>query len=206
MANTTEQDLEIVAAGAENFQETYNNTANNLEIGRQIYVSEYGEDVDEFEVVCVKQADDLYWLADGNDTALQDVLGIATADRTDGQDGHLYSNGALVTNALWDWDLSKGIFLSDTPGALTQTPGTNPIRIGIPTAPTKMLVAILHLNFGLAHQADYVVTATTPGTGADATTWSGAQCTAAYTDIVGLQAEITAIHARLEALKINLTA
>lgn len=37
-----------------------------------------------------------------------------------------------------------------------------------------------------AEQAVVTQTSTTPGTGADASTWTGAQCTAAYNDIVAI--------------------
>ena len=37
-----------------------------------------------------------------------------------------------------------------------------------------------------ANITDVSTTATSPGTGADATTWTGAQCTAAYNDIAAL--------------------
>ena len=213
---TTEQNLEKLT-GASNPDETFNADMDNLEIGRTIYIAEYGEGVTQYEAICVVEADDLYYLADANDTSLQDVVGLATATKLISDEGFVYSNGALVTEATWDWDLSKPVFLSDTPGALTQTAGTNPIIIGIPTAPTKLLVAIINLNFQLAHIADpaaaAATTATTPGTGADATTWTGAQCTAAYNDLVALKSAVDAnntaidsILARLELLRISATA
>lgn len=37
-----------------------------------------------------------------------------------------------------------------------------------------------------ANQAVVTQTSTTPGTGADASTWTGAQCTAAYNDIAAI--------------------
>lgn len=44
-----------------------------------------------------------------------------------------------------------------------------------------------------AAQAAVTTTASSPGTGADATTWTGAQCTAAYDDIVALAALLNEI-------------
>lgn len=49
-----------------------------------------------------------------------------------------------------------------------------------------------------SHVADMTVTATSPGTGADATTWTGAQCTAAYNDIVSLTAKVNSLITALE--------
>lgn len=46
---------------------------------------------------------------------------------------------------------------------------------------------------GLTVTAPAAVTATSPGTGADATTWTGAQCTAAYNDIVELRGKVNTI-------------
>lgn len=46
---------------------------------------------------------------------------------------------------------------------------------------------------GLTVTAPAAITATTPGTGADATTWTGAQCTAAYNDLVALQGKIATL-------------
>lgn len=154
MTDTTHQNLPITEADEENVYQNLNDIANSIEVGRTLYLTEIGEDIDQYEVVCVKEADDLYWLADGNDTTLQDVVGIMTANRTDGQDGYVWSNGAVVTYASWNWTLSSAIFLSDTPGALTQTPGTNPIMVGWPLAPTIMVVHIARLNYALAHIAD----------------------------------------------------
>ena len=54
------------------------------------------------------------------------------------------------------------------------------------------------LGIKLAHQDDVTLTATTPGTGADASTWTGAQCTAAYNDLSAL---ITRVNALLVALE-----
>jgi len=44
-----------------------------------------------------------------------------------------------------------------------------------------------------AAQAAVTVTATTPGTGADASTWTGAQCTAAHVDITALAALVNEV-------------
>lgn len=54
------------------------------------------------------------------------------------------------------------------------------------------------LGIKLSHQADCSLTASTPGTGADASTWTGAQCTAAYNDISALVTRVNALLAALE--------
>ena len=153
MANTTHQDLEKPADGAAAFDESMNDNADKLEAGRTLYISEYGENVTALDPITAVEADDKYDIADGNDTALQDVVGIAAATRTSGQDGYVYSNGAIVTEGTWDWDLDKPVFVADDK-TLSQTPGTNPIMIGIPLAPTMLLISIVHLNFQMAHIAD----------------------------------------------------
>lgn len=56
------------------------------------------------------------------------------------------------------------------------------------------------------HIADATLTASTPGTGADGTTWTGAQCTAAYTDIAALITKLNAILVILESAGLNKTA
>ncbi len=207
MANTTHQNLPQIDEGEENAYLDVNDANDKMEIGRALKIGTpfYGENVAQYDPICVTEADDKYYKADANNALLQDIVGIATAARNSGQDGYVYSNGAIVTNGGWTWTLDAPVFLTDAKG-LAQTPGTNPIIIGIVLAPTMLLINIIHLNFQLAHLVDYTVTATTPGTGADATTWTGAQCTAAYNDIVGLQAEVTLLHARLELLKISATA
>jgi hypothetical protein len=54
------------------------------------------------------------------------------------------------------------------------------------------------IDITAANIADMTVTATTPGTGADASTWTGAQCTAAYNDIVALTAKVNSLITALE--------
>ncbi len=54
------------------------------------------------------------------------------------------------------------------------------------------------LNIKLTAIADETSSATSPGTGADATTWTGAQCTAAYNDIVSIVAKLNEIILALE--------
>jgi len=49
-----------------------------------------------------------------------------------------------------------------------------------------------------ANITDVSTTATSPGTGADATTWTGAQCTAAYNDIAALNAKFNLLINLLE--------
>ena len=56
------------------------------------------------------------------------------------------------------------------------------------------------------HVADAAVTASTPGTGADGTTWTGAQCTAAFNDITALTAKVNAILLALETAGLLKTA
>lgn len=47
-------------------------------------------------------------------------------------------------------------------------------------------------------------TATSPGTGADATTWTGAQCTAAYNDLVAIKTAIDANNAAIDSILVAL--
>ena len=61
------------------------------------------------------------------------------------------------------------------------------------------------LGIKLAHQADVTKTVTTPGTGADASTWTGAQCTAAYNDIAALITRLNAVIAALENIGVLAT-
>lgn len=48
-------------------------------------------------------------------------------------------------------------------------------------------------TYSTASRTHPAPTVTTPGTGADASTWTGAQCTAAYNDIVALSQLIAAL-------------
>ena len=61
------------------------------------------------------------------------------------------------------------------------------------------------LGIKLAHQADVTLSATTPGTGADASTWTGAQCTAAYNDIAALITRVNALLVSLENIGVLAT-
>jgi hypothetical protein len=61
------------------------------------------------------------------------------------------------------------------------------------------------LGIKLAHQENVTLTATTPGTGADATTWTGAQCTAAYNDIAALITRVNALIVSLENIGVLAT-
>ena len=61
------------------------------------------------------------------------------------------------------------------------------------------------LGIKLAHQADVTLTASQPGTGADASTWTGAQCTAAYNDIAALITRLNAVIAALENIGVLAT-
>ena len=61
------------------------------------------------------------------------------------------------------------------------------------------------LGIKLAHQADVTLTTTSPGTGADASTWTGAQCTKAYTDIAALIVRVNALIVSLENIGVLAT-
>lgn len=71
------------------------------------------------------------------------------------------------------------------------------------TALTENAGAIGGVNDG--DLPDLTVTATSPGTGADATTWTGAQCTAAYNDIVDLTEAARELATKINTLVTDVT-
>lgn len=54
-------------------------------------------------------------------------------------------------------------------------------------------------TYSTASRTHPAPTATTPGTGADASTWTGAQCTAAYNDIIALNKLVVSLIDDLQA-------
>ncbi len=217
MGFTKEQNLEELD-NTSNPDETFNDNMDNLDEGRTFAITA-GAALAKYDIIYIAETDDKAELADANAAGLEMAIGMVK-DTTiaEDADGFAWGVGAVITYGSWTWDMDKPIFLSDTAGDMSQTASTTaPVIIGFPTAPTKMILLPMYLNFQLATIADpaacAATTATTPGTGADGTTWTGAQCTAAYNDLVAVKSAIDAnnsaiddILARLEALGISATA
>ena len=216
MAFTTEQNIEKLD-NTSNPDETFNDFVDNMDVGRTFAITAAVE-LSQYDIIYIADGNKKSYLADANFASKEMAVGmVKTATIAADGDGFAYGIGAVVTNVTWTWDLSKPIFLSDTEGEMSQTASTSaPVIIGFPTAETKMILLPLYLNFQLATIADTAaasaITATSPGTGADATTWTGAQCTAAKTDLDNIKTNLDllnatqdAILARLEVLGISAT-
>jgi len=149
---TDHQNLDEIS-GFEDAGDILQANIENLEVGRQFYIPDTGENISDLDPVCVKEADDKYWKCDANDAALLDFRGLANGAITSGNDGHGYGFGAIVTEGTWTWDMDKMIFVDDSK-ALSQTVGTYGIIAGVPLAPTVMLVMPLTLKYLFATIAD----------------------------------------------------
>lgn len=154
ITHTDNRNLEKID-NTSNVDEVFNGNADILDEGT-LFAIIAGAALTEFQAIYIAQADDKAELADADVAAAKMVIGLVKdATIAEDADGFAYGAGAVVTNDAWDWDMSKAIFLSATPGALTQTaPADSPILVGFPTAPTIMVLTPIYLNFQLATIAD----------------------------------------------------
>ena len=161
MANsfTPNRNLEK-ADGDSVIHEPQNENQDLLDKGLLIPVSEWGEDVSEFDPVCIKQADDLWYKADGNDDALAVCMGLAFDDYSSGSAGFAYAIGCIADVTGESWTRNALIFVDDSK-ALSQTAGTKIVIAGWPLTDTKMIVGCNPLWLQLSHIADPTETAAT---------------------------------------------
>ena len=136
-----------------------------------------------------------------------DVLGMAAEQKT-ASDGKVTMGVYLPESRdqfFGTLDMATTIALGDllafsAAGIVTKS-STNPFAYATSsgTSITTVKFALLgDINQLIQGTTIAATTATSPGTGADGTTWTGAQCTAAYNDLVAHRAAIAAI---LVALK-----
>ncbi len=177
--------------------ETEEDNALLLEQGLLIYVEAFGEAVSKYDPICILQADDEAYICDGNNKLKTVCLGLAFAGYAEDSDGYIFGPGCIVPVTGEDWTRNVNVYVADDQ-TLSQTAGTYTVPVGVPLDNTRLVVTGGNIWYQDTHITDPSVTATTPGTGADATTWTGAQCTAAFNDITSLTAKVVAINALLE--------
>jgi hypothetical protein len=139
---TTNQNLGRYT-GTQNPSDVLTDNTDNLEHGRSVYVNEFGEAVDKYEVIYKKDSDSKWYLAQADTSG--ELIGIAFATDTEdsyasGEDGHAWGPGAVFENASWSWTKGVFLYLSDTPGALSESAGTNPIIVAYSLTDTEILV------------------------------------------------------------------
>jgi hypothetical protein len=195
MSFTVNQNLEELT-GASNPDETYNENLDNLDIGRLVPVAEYGEAVTQYQPAFIKDADDKCYISDANTAADCFCHGLVSATADSGADGFLYGAGAIVTNVAWNWALNSWVFVADDK-TLSQTPGTVPLPVGYPIAPTKLLVCPGRMALEQAHITDAKTDYTTGDLDSEAEVIAAVNAT---------NTAINSILVRLEQAGINLTA
>jgi len=209
---TDQRGLEWPDSGSP-MHESFQQVAELIEKGLLQKIGAFGEAVSEFDPICVLEADDEGYIADGNDKTKVMFRGLAYDDYIENAEGHIYGPGSLVDVVGATWTRDSLIYVDDAK-ALSQTMGTYMIIAGWPVTDTIMCVASQQGWHQLTHIADpaacVAVTATSPGSGADATTPSGAEWAAAVTDLGNQKSAIDAnntaidsILARLEKLGIS---
>lgn len=201
--NTTQnRDLPYADSGTP-MHEAFQQAMELIEKGLLIYVAAFGEAVSEFDPICILDSDDEAYICDGNDKLKVVMVGIAFDDYAEDSDGFIYGPGCLVDATGETWTRGVNIYVADDK-SLSQTAGTYTIPVGIPITDTVFVVTSGNSLFQDTHIADTAavagVTATTPGTGADATTWTGAQCTAAYNDLIAHKNNLDALNATQDLL------
>lgn len=83
-------------------------------------------------------SDNELYACDGNDTAKLKFIGFVTSDSTDGNPIDLQANG--IVEGFSGLDEGVPYYLSDTAGAITSTPGTYPVMVGVAISPTQLLI------------------------------------------------------------------
>ena len=136
---TENRNLEEIT-DASNPQEAMNDNYDILDTGPQAYVDTWGEGITTYQAVYAKEADDKYYLGKADDADRLNVMGLAIGSYDADEDGHIYTNGAVIDDAGWDWDLDKYLYLSDTSGSISQTPGTFKVIVAEVLSPTKIKV------------------------------------------------------------------
>jgi hypothetical protein len=204
---TTESNLEKLD-NTSNPDETFNGNMDLLDTGGRFKITA-GAALTQYQAIYIAEADDKAELADANAAGKYQVIGlVADATIDEDADGFAWGIGAIVTNGSWTWDMDKPVFLSDTAGGLSQTIGTIPVIVGFPTAPTKLKLLPFYMNYQMTHIADTAaasaITATSPGSGADATTPNGAEWTAAVTDLGNIKTNLDALNTTQDAILVRL--
>ena len=195
MAFTVNQNLEQLT-GASNPDETYNENLDNLDIGRLIPVTEYGEAVTALQPAFIKDSNDKSYISDANTAADCFCHGLVSVTAASGADGFLYGASSIVTNAGWNWALNSWVFVADDK-TLSQTPGTVPLPVGYPIAPTKLLICPGRMALEQAHIADAKINYTAGDLDSEAEIISAINAT---------NTTINSILVRLEQAGIDLTA
>jgi hypothetical protein len=103
-----------------------------------------GEDITAGECLCVKTADGKAYLADANDTTLLNFIGFA-------QNSVSAASAVTISTAGVNDQVSgltKGevYFMSDTPGAISATPGTYTIEVGRALSADEILITPMNVE------------------------------------------------------------
>jgi len=150
--NTTYRNLPWADSGTP-MHETFEELAKLLEKGLLIYVAEWGEDVSEFDPICIIESDDFAYKADGNAKTKTCFIGIAYDDYSSGSDGFVYGPGCLVNKTGASWTRNNNIYVADDQ-SLSQTPGTYIVPVGVPITDTYFIVTGGNTWYQLSHIAD----------------------------------------------------
>jgi len=156
MPFTDDYDLELPSDGVKNTGTSINANTQKIADGRTAKET-LGEAINEHEVGAIDTATGKIILADASVVGTTYVIGFCTQDGILDDERH-FKNSGFVDNA--GWALSRGpVYLSDTAGDVSNTPGTIPIFLGIAVSATKIRIIGLsgvNLGTGAGGQTDTV--------------------------------------------------
>lgn len=137
MAFTTNYNFPEMPAGAVEWVAVFNDLIAKIEAGRTVKITA-GEAISAYEVITIGDAAGDHFLCDNSGS----FLGIAKADIANGAQGYVYCDyGDEIINGGWSWTRGALLYVSATPGALTEAdPGSGAVPIAYAHTTTSIIL------------------------------------------------------------------